>query len=199
MAISNGYATLAEVKERLFTDETVTSDDSMIESMVEAISRVIDSICHTRFWATSETRYYTAKNGREVRVDDLLSVTTLATDGDGDLDYDETWATTDYLLMPRNAPRNDEPYTYIRQHPNGTKYFPTLEDGVKITGVFGYSTGDAPTPINEACLLAVEQLHKRKDAIFGVMSPEGFMHRIRTALLEDPHIRTLLTPYARIF
>jgi len=211
MAIVNGYATLAEVNYRLnFVTAADATRDAVLEQQVEAISRVIDSITGHRFYATTETRYYTPENERLCYVDDLLSLTDggLYTDPDGDLDYDDTWATTDYLLMPHNATTNGWPYSWIETHPTGVRLFPAnLRSGryigatkaVKVTGSFGFcATGSQPDEITEACILAVEQLFKRKDAIFGVTGPMGMSFSLKVTMKGDPHIMALLEPYIGI-
>ena len=211
MAIVNGYATLAEVNYRLnFVTAADATRDAVLEQQVEAISRVIDSITGHRFYATTETRYYTPENERLCYVDDLLSLTDggLYTDLDGDLDYDDTWATTDYLLMPHNATTNGWPYSWIETHPTGVRLFSSnLRSGryvgatksVKVTGSFGFcATGSQPDEITEACILAVEQLFKRKDAIFGVTGPMGMSFSLKVTMKGDPHIMALLEPYIGI-
>ena len=54
-------------------------------------------------------------------MDDLLSVTTLKTDEDGDRTYEITWATTDYDLMPYNATLESQaqPYSHLQTTPDG--------------------------------------------------------------------------------
>ena len=207
MSIVSGYATLAAINYRLdFTTGADATRDAVLEQQVQAISRVIDGITGHRFYATTETRYYTPENERLCYVDDLLEVSTgLYTDPDGDLDYDDTWATTDYLLMPHNATTNGWPYGWIEVHPTGVRLFPAyLRSGryigatkaVKVAGSFGFCvTGSQPDEITEACLLGVEQLFKRKDAIYGVTGPMGMSFALKVALKSDPHIMALLQPY----
>lgn len=164
MAISNGYCTLNELKARLgITDN---ADDTILENVIEAASRVIDSDCNTRFYAASETRYFSAEAPGVVTVDDLLSVSSLTTDDNVDGTYSTTWATTDYQLMPFNS----TPYREIRVKPGGAKLFPVsaYQGLVKVIGSFGYSS-TTPDAINEACLILSARYFKRKDAIFGVL------------------------------
>ena len=100
MAITNGYVTLEEVKKFIVLDDH--EDDREVEVNIETISRAIDSITWRRFYATTETRYYTPARYDTLSVDDLLDITgvsgTLKTDDDGDRTYENTWATTDYDL-----------------------------------------------------------------------------------------------------
>ena len=59
MAITNGYATLAQVKAALrITDNT---DDTLIEGSVEAASRLIDGYTLRNFYSVgTATRLFTA-------------------------------------------------------------------------------------------------------------------------------------------
>lgn len=189
MAITNGYATLAELKARLgITD---TPDDAVLEAVIEAASRAIDGETGRVFYAATATRYFTAEDSELLFVDDLLSVTTLKTDLDGDRTYETTWAATDYDLEPYNS----TPYTRIQIAPRGTRTFPTGRRGVEIAGSWGYAA-TAPDAINEACLLMAARLFKRKDAVFGVlMNPEFGTARLPQV---DQDVKLLIRPFVRM-
>lgn len=190
MAITNGYATLAELKTRLgITD---TDDDSVLEAVIEATSRLIDGYCKRRFYTTAadETRYFTATSSGEVFVDDLLSVTSIATDASGDRTYGTTWATTDYDLDPINAALDGRAYTHVRTRYSGANTFPSYAQAVKIVGKFGYSS-TTPDVVNEACLIQAARLFKRRDAPFGVAGV-GDLGEIRLVSALDPDVRLLL-------
>lgn len=201
MSITNGYATLNDARLALGFDGDKGSEwNRWIERQIQAISRWIDDATSKRFYATTETRYYTPENRDKCSVDDLLSVTALKTDHDSDLDYDYTWEATDYLLMPRNALADGWPYHWIRRHPSGDYYFPVnggpMILSVELEGSFGFcATGSQPDAITDACVLAVEQLFMRKDAIFGVTGPVGLSYDAKVMLRGDPHIMGLLAPY----
>lgn len=198
MSITNGYATLADGRARLgITDAADTTDDSKIESMIEAISRAIDEELGRRFFTTAndETRYFTAEFTDILFPGDILSITTLATDDDGDRTYENTWASGDYDLEPYNAVLDSKPYTSICTTPNGNYAFSTVRKGVKIVGKFGYASS-TPKPINEACLLAMEKLFKRKDAIFGVVG-SAELGMLKQMMKDDPELNLLLSPYRK--
>jgi hypothetical protein len=178
------------------TDVSDQVDDATLESVIEAISRWIDEYTGRRFYAEAETRHYTAEWTDLLQVDDLLSVTTLLTDGDGDRVYETTWQTTDYDLEPYNAALDGRPYTEITLAPNGNYTFPTTAKGVKLTGSFGYAA-TAPAMVKEACLLAAERLARRKDAIFGVTGSADLGH-VRAILNEDPDVKKLLWPFCKL-
>ena len=150
MTITNGYCTLAEAKARLWPPGAPadTTDDTTLEGMIEAASRKIDNDTGRRFYSnlTDETRYFTAHDPDCVFTDDIISVTTLKTDNDGDRTYENTFATTDYDLLPDNATLTLSPYTWIETSPFTSQYFPTQRKGIEITGKFGYA---ASTTVSE--------------------------------------------------
>lgn len=190
MSITNGYATLAEIKARLGIPTADTADDTVLEAVIEAASRAIDNETGRVFYATTATKYFRADDGDLLFIPDLLSVTTLKTDSDGDRTYETTWATTDYDLEPYN----DAPYTRIRLTPSGRYSFPTHAKGVEIAGSWGYNaTGSYPDAINEACLILASRLFKRKDAPFGVAGTAE-MGQLRIGKT-DPDVAGLLYPY----
>src|SRR3990167_10237043 len=102
MAITNGYLSLEDFKAEAFHEPQDTTSDVAIERIINAVSRKIDEWCFTRFYTTTadETYYYTAAESGKLYTDDILSLTTLATDEDGDRTYEVTWASTDYDLNP---------------------------------------------------------------------------------------------------
>lgn len=169
MTIINGYTTLAAIKAHKDIASTDATDDGIIDDLINAASRYIDAATgNRRFYSTSvdETRTYQAANAHRVYTDDILTVTTLKTDDDGDRTYETTWATTDYDLLPENAATDGRPYTYIQIAPDGNYSFPTQRKGVQIVGKFGYSS-TTPPAIEIACRLMVLRLYQNR---FGVSS-----------------------------
>lgn len=177
MAITNGYATLAEIKAHIDPKGNATwaaDEETLLERAVEAASRWIDERTGCRFYASAETRYYTATFGDLLYIDDLISVTTLKTDENDDGTYEVTWDATDYHLEPRNAALESRPYRQIRTTSDGDYSFPTgVRYGVELVGSFGYAA-TAPTAIKQACLLLAQRLWKRREAIFGVAGSTSF-------------------------
>ena len=193
---TNLYSTVAALKTRLSISDT--TDDTTLGLVLTGVCRAIDTHCGQRFWrdATATTRYYTAGHDDTLFIDPLVSVTSIATDTDGDGTYTTTWATTDYRLMPVNAAADGWPYTWIRIKSGGNYDFVSYEAGVKIVGVFGWPA--VPDAIAEAALLWSERLYKRKDAPFGVLAfPEAGEMRLLEKM--DPDVVTLLKPYVRMF
>jgi hypothetical protein len=198
MAITNGYVTLPELKARLYHANPNLQqdplDDAGLERVIEAVSRWIDADRGRRFYAATETRYYTAYQSTHLNVDDLLSVTSIKTDPDGNGTYTYTWATTDYQL----APYNETPYTSIETSPVGYYRFSVNNEfrtRVQVIGSFGYCTlANCPPAIKEACILACLRVWSRKDLIFGMAgSAELGTLQAVTPLTRDGELRALLS------
>ncbi len=221
---NDGYYTVAtgSVAGEIVVDETLTDeplgdtvtifdasepvDDGMLERIVEGVSRSIDEYTGHRFYRPSsdETRYYTAEESTALVIDDVGSLTTLATDSDGDRTYENTWTATDYDLMPYNAALDSRPYDRLEVPPAGSYAFPVgVQKGVQIVAKFGWCTlANVPQAVTEACLLISEQLAMRRDAPFGIISsPTGESQRLlaNDIMKRDPHIRFLLGTYARVY
>lgn len=197
MSAPYGYCTLSELRARLQFTATDIADDNVLDSVITAVSRWIDTYTGRRFYAATETRYYKAEFSDELAVDDLLTVTTLGTDSDGDRTYEDTWAVTDYDLEPANASLEGAPYTSIVIAPQGRYAFPVgTKRGVKIVGIFGYASAPPP-PVKEACLLQCERLYKRKDAPFGVIG-SAEMGQMMVVPKLDPDVRLLIEPLQRM-
>ena len=198
--ITNGYTDLSTYKLRFYGGDTGDKqDDEVLKKIITAISRLIDRTCHRRFYAVTETRYYTTDDTTRAEIDDLLSVDTLKTDEDGDRVYEITWATTDYDLMPYNAALDDAPYEFIEISPDSDYSFPGTRKGVELKGSFGYSA-TTPPDIEEACLLVAHRYMKRTSTPLGTSSTtsQGQMQVTIKSLIADPDIMALLDYYKRL-
>jgi len=197
MTLTNCYTTLNEFKTQVDIDDTL--DDATLEKLITAMSRVIDDITARRFYAATETRYYTAERADYLRVYDLLSVTALKTDEDGDRTYEVTWATTDYDLMPFNATLDGEPYRWLETTPDGDNSFPTgLTKSIEIAGSFGYAS-TTPAVIEQALFLGANRLLKRADTPLGVSAAAalGQQQVIIRELATDPDFMGLINPFIK--
>lgn len=200
MAITDGYATLSDVKAALRLNDTV--DDALLEISIEAASREIDGWCERVFTASTATRIYRPTDVFTVDVDDLQSITTLKTDSDGDGVFDVTWESTDYQLNPLNgiAGGITTPYTQVRAI--GEYLFPIYEPrnvnsneaSVQITGVWGWPS--VPTAVKQACIILSMRQFKRYDSPTGVMG-FGDLGVMRVGRV-DPDVEKLLMPFRRM-
>lgn len=177
MAITNGYATLAEIKSYLSISDSV--DDTLLESQVESASRSIDRIANRRFYAdaAASARTYRVSSPIVLYTDDISSTTSLvvATDDDGDGVFENTLTlNTDYIMDPLTAAALGRPFTQVTMVSN-TKTFPIfpglfqngLRPGVQVTAKWGWPS--VPDDINQACLILTADLYKRKDSPGGIL------------------------------
>lgn len=200
MAITDGYATLSDVKAALRITDNV--DDSLLEISIEAASREIDGWCERVFTSSTATRIYRPTDVFSVDVDDLQSITTLKTDSDGDGVFDVTWETTDYQLNPLNgiAGGISTPYTQVRAI--GEYLFPIYEPrnvnaneaSIQINGVWGWAS--IPTAVKQACIILSMRQFKRYDSPTGVMG-FGDLGVMRIGRV-DPDIEKLLMPFRKM-
>ena len=197
MTIVNGYATLAEARAWLSVPAADTSGDSMLEDTIETVSRWIDDYTGRYYYtSTTQARTYKAENNNILFIDDLVSVNTsgFVTDDDGDRTYENTWATTDYDLMPENAAAHGHPYTWVEVSPNGTYSFPTIAKGTKITGTWGWTA--VPATIKQACLMQVNRMYNRKDAVYGLVGSDTFGN-IQATMGLDADVTQLLNGFRK--
>lgn len=192
MAITNGYATLADVKNSLKITDNM--DDSLLEIAIESASRLIDGYTGRYFYnAGTATRNYAAADSWIVYIDDLQSVSEVAsTDEVGD-SY-TVWTANDYQLEPLNGLSGGiaQPYTSIR----AVKQYvwPFLADRalVRITGVWGWPS--VPTAVKQATILQASRIFKRNDSPLGVAG-FGDMGVVRVGSRLDPDVQHLVDPY----
>lgn len=199
MAISNGYATLPEIKSYVGIPSGDTADDTLLELAVESASREIDMYVGRRFWIdpTVVTRVYTTTDEAAVDIPDGIATTTglvVKTDDDDDGTYETTWTIdTDFRLEPVNAAADGLPWT--RLVATGDRLFPTtVYRGVQVTAKGGFAT--VPTPVKQACLILAGKLFKRKDAVFGVAGSPEYGSEVRI-LAGDRDAERLLSTYRR--
>ena len=199
MAISNGYATLAQVKAAARITDNV--DDELLETAVESSSRMIDGYCERRFYTNgTETRYFAASNAYTVDIDDVAG-TALTVETSSGLDgiYDETWTTTDYQLEPLNRTNAGLDFPVTRLRAIGDYLFPVdpvaHETGVKVTAVFGFATA-VPAAVKQACILASLRQYQRYSSALGVAG-FGDMGAVRVARI-DPDIQSMLMPFRKV-
>jgi hypothetical protein len=173
-----------------------TEDDSAIESVIEAVSRRIDEATSRRFYQElATTRYFSAEWADLLHIPDLVTLTTLKTDEDGDRVYETTWASTDYDLEPFNAALVSKPYTAIHVAPNGRYVFPLVRKSVEIVGTWGWPA--VPKIAKEACLLQSFRVFKRKDAPFGVAGSIE-IGQLQVISKLDPDVTWMLEPLRRL-
>jgi hypothetical protein len=200
MAITNGYASLSDVKAALRISDSI--DDALIELAIESASREIDGYAERVFYSVgTATRVYVPTDSFLVEIDDLRSITTLRSSPDG-AGFTVTWSATDYQLEPLNGFVGgiSTPYTRIRAV--GSLLFPiwetlvpdAYEATVQVTGVFGFAT--VPTAIKQATVLLSMRQFKRYDSPLGVAG-FGDLGAMRVTKF-DPDVEALVAPFRKV-
>jgi hypothetical protein len=197
MAITNGYATLAQIKAAARIQDSI--DDSLLEMAVESASRAIDGHAGRYFYSTgTATRYYAAEDSFIVQIDDVSSTAlTLQTSSGGDGVFDTTFAVGDYQLEPLNGNVDGlaVPYTRIRAVENYLFPVESEQALVKLTAVFGWAS--VPIAITQACIIQASRIYKRLDSPLGVAG-FGDLGAISVTRDIDPDVAQLVAPYRRI-
>jgi len=196
VAITNGYATLAELKARMGVPVSDTADDAIMEAVIEAASRMIDKFCNRVFYSTAgQVRYFTPATEVLTFTDDLQSVTAVATDRNLDRTWSNVIPAADFELGPLNNLSLGFPYTEIRMKPLAGESFDLGMEMVKVTGTWGFAS--VPDAVNEACLITAARYFKRKDAPFGVAGG-GEVGQSVALRAVDPDASVLLAPFRKI-
>lgn len=197
MAITNGYATLAQVKAGLRITDSV--DDSLLEMAIESASRAIDAYTNRNFYSTGTAvaRYYATDDSYLVEIDDLVSLTSLyTTSDDSQTSYDIQWTSGDYQLEPLNGVVDGKATPYTRIRAIGDYTYPTLkgEASVKVTGVFGFSA--IPIEVTQATVIQSSRIFKRLDSPLGIISND--LGTMRVGRMLDPDVAQMIDGWRKI-
>jgi len=140
------YTSIADVKSALGI--TATTDDTILRKNCEAASRYIDRYTNRQFNVTSATKYF--DGSLILWLPDLLSITTLKTDEDGDATFENTFATTDYIEYGGGIEDSLNVYPRTRLEISEDSDYGSFASGVKkgveIDGAWGYGDGISATP-----------------------------------------------------
>ena len=138
--MGNCYIALNEIKSRLGV--TVTSDDALLLSLIEASSRTIDNLCHRHFFIEAGAKYFNGTWKNYLEVPDLMSVSSFAVDTERDLTFDgETWDEDDDFYLSGAAGIMEWPKCRIHLTPLSNKRFTHGDNLYEVTGQWGYGNG----------------------------------------------------------
>jgi hypothetical protein len=201
VAITNGYATLANLKDSLRIETADTADDALLERAIESASRQIDQATNRRFWqdGSAVARYYTALSPTgPLAVDDFATTTGLlvATDDDGTVTTFETsWTIdTDFVVEPLNAAADSWPWTSLAITWGASKLWPTYRSGaVKVTAKWGWAA--VPKAVEAATLIQAGRLFSRRHSPSGVAGWQD--SPVLVPWRPDPDVERLIAPYRR--
>jgi len=200
--VANEYLTSSEFKAS--TTLTGTSfADADITLALSTASRSVDDMCGRRFWAdanVNQVRYYTPLSPTFALVDDIITLTSLLVDSDGDGTFEETWTeNTDFTLEPLNNPAETpaRPRWLIKVHQLSTQGTLPVRypRSLKVTAKFGWAA--VPDQIKQATgILASRLMIRSREAPLGVVALglDAVAGRIAR---EDPDVRSLIAPFVK--
>lgn len=158
------YASAAECKQYLGI--SVSTDDTLIDSLIERAQGIIDSYTSRTFEAATATKYFDVDHvdGKYLYLYgyDLLGVTTL-TNGDEDT---TVITSAHYKLMPRN----ETPKWAIKLDDDTDWELYDADSEIVVTGTWGYAT-TAPYDIAHACVRLTAFLYRQKDTSADIDRP----------------------------
>ena len=207
------YIARDDLKSTLQLQSTDTFADADIDVAIAAASRAIEWGCKRRFWKDSadQVRYYERTDRVRVRIDDLVSITSLRSDPTGEGTYPEEWIEgTDYVFGPPNADQDNRPWEMIYRLfagnyigppddeyllPVGRYFLPLGPRRIQVTGIFGWPA--VPDQVVQATtIMAARYLRRAREAPFSVvgMGFDGTTVRIPQV---DPDVMHLLTGLRR--
>lgn len=200
-ALNRNYCGAEELKSRL--QISGTSDDSEIALAVAAASRAIDRYCGRYFYRSTATLTYVPDDLYRCDVDDLVTVTTLATDPAGTTAqggaFPVTWPAGSFQLTPYNPGDPGEPWPYTSIRTVGGLTFPWIvpqvlmrQDRVQVTGVFGWPA--VPQVVRSMCLQVAAEIFRSKDAPTGGGMPGDFAEAV---IASSALLRASLDRYCR--
>jgi len=187
------YATVDELLDRMgHRDATNDALLSRLSSALDAATTTIDNDTGRSFTATTATKLFGVDGYTcELRVPDLVTLTTLKFDDDDDGTFEVTIDATDYELDTYSTVTG-WPYELVRLMDRAYPYGGRRRRRVQIVGSWGWTA--VPDPINQACTLLASRIAKRSSAaVFGVESfGDAGAALIRSS---DPDYRHLIAPY----
>lgn len=189
MAITNGYATLAELKRFVEVPSATTTHDDDLNRAVETASRMIDNYCGRFFYdsGAATAKKFKARHPYTLDVPDFSTTTGLVVkvDTTDNGTFDTTLTSSDYQVEPF-APDDGKPYERITRLDFS---WPLLgrRPRIEVTARWGWNA--VPTEVSQTCLIVAAELWRRKDAPFGVVF--GQTGEARVASTEMPMLARL--------
>lgn len=187
MPIGDPYVSSADLKKAISIDAGETYADADIDRALAAASAAVEELTNRRtFWKdeTPTTRVFTATSAQFVRIDDLVSVDSVTSDGT---------AVTDYVTEPLNANADGQPYSWLSAD---RPLFDCGRGKISVTGVFGWP--EVPAQVEQmVAILASKLLRRTREAPFGVINIGGMAGDAVRMGREDPDVQLLVKRLAR--
>lgn len=208
LGMTRWYCAKEELKSRLQIDPDDNSDDYEIQLTMQTVTDWITQYCGRHFYRVTESRTYEPASVWTLHIDDIVEVTSVDLDYDGDGVYEVHWAEdVNYQLLRYMSSYNSSdlgvarPRNYLQVttgspgNPVGGSWLPwiipfTRRDRVKVTGTWGWP--DVPPNVTMAALYLSAEVFKSKDSPFGVA---GISDLGIVKIQASPWVVELLRPY----
>lgn len=190
------YVNVTELKTR--HNITAATNDITLAEVVTEASRMVDGICGRRFDAdeAATDRVFHPTNGFEVRIDDALEITAVATDNADDGTYGTTWAAGDYQTLPMNGVglNRQSGWPVTKLLAVSTRSFPNhRRPSVQVTAKWGWAA--VPADIKAATYFLAYRLYEERQAPFGTVGNADFG---ALPIRDQRTVMKLLAPYKRM-
>jgi hypothetical protein len=185
MAITNGYASLLQLKAALGIADGI--DDPLLEMAIESASRQIDSYTERYFYnAGTATKIFAPIDNYVCETEDFITLTRVKTSEDGET-FDTTWEAKDWQAEPLNGRAGGVTTSYYQIRAIEDYLFPYRngEATVEIVGTWGWTS-----------VLLASRIFKRLDSPLGIIS--GELGSMRVGFRLDPDVQHLVDPYRKI-
>lgn len=196
MSITNGYASLNQMKAALRIPTADAIDDSLLSMAIESASRMIDAECDRNFYSSgTATRDFVPNDVYTVDTDDLTSIVSVKIDDAGEGTFPITLATTDYQAEPINQRVSGNAFPIYRLRMIGDYLLPIWgrQATVRIQGVYGFTP--VPIQITQATVIQATRIFKRLDSPLGLTwGVDGMGMRVGKV---DPDVAMLIRPFKK--
>jgi hypothetical protein len=203
------YADLAALKAYLRLDDADTTDDTELQRSLDSASREIDQLCSRTFTVAvaglpaDRGYHYDVPHWDKCAGAWVVEIPDLTEPGESGLevflwDGVSAFSTTPVTLgahpfRPLNNAPTPYPWTQIvlpADSGYAYAYGDAMASTVLVRADFGWA--EVPAPVEEATLIQAARIHRRRDALFGIVnSPDGSSQtRLKAAM--DPDVLILL-------
>jgi len=201
---TNVLAVKADMPDSELFSSTSYDYDAVIQGMITGASRLIDKEVGgwpNYFYPTTDdqTRYYDGSGEVDLYVDPIISLTSVYVSESGGrslTDYTAWTENTDYFVWPYNYSSIGVPIQMllVDNDAGGKGSWGTTRKGIKITGVFGYSSYP-PADIQQACKITAMRWFMRAKQSWQDTSVNAAMGEMLYTQSLDPDVKEILKPY----
>lgn len=200
------YATLESLKAYLRIDETDELDDAELTRALQVASAEIDHLCSQSFavavFDDGPTNYIAVPRQERTTgtwIVDVPPFKQYLPDLYLWSSEDQDWTTPLTLDAYPYRPANGAVYTQIVL-PSGSAYSPSVdpldpESSVLVSGIFGWQ--EVPAPVEQACLIQAARIHRRRDAVFGIVNSLDGSSQARLRNAVDSDVAVMLRGYIK--